>query len=50
MGNGLDKNVGSFGFGGGCKGLALGLVDTIKEKLEEMNMAPEECGLEETLR
>ena len=39
---GVHKNAGNFVLVRGCKGLALGLVDNTKEKLEEINMAPKE--------
>lgn len=44
LGKGLDKKAGSFVLFSGCKGSALGLVSTTKEKLEEENIAPEEKG------
>ena len=42
LGKEVHKNAGSFALVKGCKGLALGLVDSTKEKLEEINMAPKE--------
>lgn len=39
---GVHKNAGSFVLVRVCKRLALGLVDSTKEKLEEINMAPKE--------
>lgn len=51
LGKGHNKNAGSFVLVSGCKGLAFGLVDSTKEKLKEMNMAPEEkCSWENLLR